>query len=444
MLEGVRRAVTRLLKGGVVSERIVDEFIRELQRELIKADVNVRLVFELTRRIREKGLKEEPPPGVPRRDWLLKIVYDELTQLFGGDREPSVMPRKTPWIIMLVGVQGSGKTTTAGKLALYYARRGYKVGLVSTDTYRPGAYEQLKRLAEEAGALFYGERSGDPAEIAVRGVKELVSRGAEIVIIDTAGRHGVGEEERLLEEMKVMAERVKPDEVTLVIDAAMGQKAGRLAERFHKATPIASIIVTKMDGTARGGGALSAAAATGARIKFIGTGERIDEIEPFNPRRFVARVLGMGDIEGLLERLKTVEASRDLEEAAEDLVKGKVNMRVIYRQLKAMRRLGPLSKVLQMLPGASLLPGVTEEAASLGEEKIRRWMAIIESMTYEELDRPELVEKNRRRMRRLALGSGTSVEDVRELIAYYKNLKAMMRRLRRDRRLLRRLGIDLG
>jgi signal recognition particle subunit SRP54 len=440
LLEGIRRAVTKLLKGGGTYEKAVEEFVRDLQRELLRADVNVKLVLEISRRVKERGLKEEPPPGVSRRDWLVKIVYDELTRLFGGDREPEVMPRKTPWVMMLVGVQGSGKTTTAGKLALYYSRRGYKVGLVSADTYRPGAYEQLRRLAEQAGAMFYGEKRGDPVEIAWRGVRELISRGAEIVIVDTAGRHGMGEEEKLLEEMKAMAEKVKPDEVVMVIDASMGQRAGPLAERFHRATPLASIIVTKMDGTARGGGALSAAAATGARIKFVGTGEKLEEIEPFSPRRFVARILGMGDIEGLLDRIKTAEAAEDLEEAAEDLLKGRVNMRVIYRQLKAMRKLGPLSKVLQMIPGFSMLQGVSDEALSLGEEKLKKWMAIIESMTYEELDNPEIID--RRRMRRIALGSGTSVEDVKELLAYYKGLKVMVRRLRRDRRLLRRLGIE--
>ncbi len=440
MLEGVRRAVSKLLHGGGVYEKAVDEFVRELQRELLKADVNVRLVLEVSRRVKERGLKEKPPPGVSRREWLVKIVYEELTRLFGGDREPEVLPRKTPWIIMLVGVQGSGKTTTAGKLALYYARRGFKVGLISTDTYRPGAYEQLKRLAELAGAMFYGGKEGDPVKIAVVGVKELVSRGAEIVIIDTAGRHGMGEEERLLDEMKAMAEKVKPDEVVMVIDASMGQRAGPLAEKFHKATPLSSIIISKMDGTARGGGALSAAAATGARIKFIGTGEKLEELEPFSPKRFVARILGMGDIEGLLERVKTAMVAEELEEAAEELLKGKVDMRIVYRQLKAVRRLGPLSKVLQMIPGFSLMPRVSEEAVSLGEEKVRKWLAIIESMTYEELENPEIID--RRRMRRIALGSGTSVEDVRELLAYYKGLKAMVKRLRRDRRLLKRLGMD--
>ncbi|MEB3844640.1 MAG: signal recognition particle protein Srp54 [Desulfurococcales archaeon] len=440
VLDGVRSAVKKFLKGGGTYQKAVDEFVRDLQRELIKADVNVRLVFQLTRRVKERGLKEEPPPGASRREWLVKIVYEELANLFGGDRVPDVLPRRTPWILLLVGVQGSGKTTTAGKLARYYARKGYKVGLVAADTYRPGAYEQLKMLAEQAGALFYGEPGVKEAEsIAERGVKKLLEAGAEIVIVDTAGRHGYGDEKALLDEMRRIAEKVNPNEVVLVIDAAIGQKAYDLAKRFHEATPIGSIIVTKLDGTARGGGALSAVAATGATIKFIGTGEKIDELEPFHPRRFAARILGLGDLESLLEKLQGLEEAETLERAAEDMLKGKINMRLIYRQLKSMRKMGPFTKILQMLPGFGLAGKIGEEAAKLGEEKIDKWLAIIESMTYEELDKPEII--NRRRMRRIALGSGTSVDDVKELLAYYKNLKIMMKRLKRDKRLLKRLGL---
>lgn len=444
VLEGLRQAVSKFLRGGGTYEKAVNEFIRDLQRELIRADVNVRLVFDLSKRIRERASKEKPPPAFSMRDWFLKIVYEELTKLFGGDSEPNVMPPKTPWIILLVGVQGSGKTTTAGKLAWYYSRRGFKVGLVAADTHRPGAYDQLKTLAEQAGALFYGRRTGRAEDIAREGVEFLVKRGAEIVIIDTAGRHGYGEEEALLDEMKRIAEAVKPDEVILVIDAAIGQKAFDLAKRFHEATPIGSIIVTKLDGTARGGGALSATAATGARIKFVGTGEKIDEIEPFRPARFVARILGMGDIEGLLERLKALESAERLERAAQEAFKGRINMRTVYHQLVSMQKMGPLHKILEMLPGASILLGnLDREKARLGEEKIRKWIAIIESMTYDELDHPELIERDKRRMRRIARGSGTSLEDVRELLAYYKNMKSLMRRLKRDRRLLRRLGLEL-
>ncbi|MCE4620936.1 MAG: signal recognition particle protein Srp54 [Desulfurococcales archaeon] len=443
VLDGIRRAVAKFLGGGGTYEQAVKEFVRELQRELIKADVNVKLVFDLTKRIQKRALEEKPPPGASRREWFIKIVYEELSKLFGGDKAPQVLPPKTPWIILLVGVQGSGKTTTAGKLAYYYLRRGYKVGLVSTDTYRPGAYEQLETLAKSVGALFYGEKTGEPEKIAARGVKNLLSKGAEIVIIDTAGRHGYGDEASLLEEMKRIAEYTKPDEIVLVIDAAIGQRAYDLASRFHKTTPIGSIIVTKMDGTARGGGVLTAVAATGAQVKFIGTGEKLEELEPFNPIRFTARILGMGDLESLLEKLKAIEGAERLEREVEEALKGRITMRTIYHQLQSMRKMGALNRILELIPGASLLISrLGEDRIRLGEEKIRKWIAIIESMTYEELDNPEIID--RRRIRRIARGSGTSPEDVRELLAYYRNVKGLMKKLKRDRRLLRKLGVDLG
>jgi len=440
VLEGLREAVRKFLGGGRSYEESVNEFIRDLQRELIRADVNVTLVKQLTDRVRERALKQEPPPGVSRRDWFLKAVYDELVSLFGGEGEPRVMPRKLPWVILLVGVQGSGKTTTAGKLARYYSSRGLRVGLVSADTYRPGALEQLKTLAQQAGAMFYGEQSGQAEEIAKRGVSELLSKGAQLVIVDTAGRHGYGDEAGLLEEMKRIAEAVRPDEVMLVIDAAIGQRAYDIARRFHEATPVGSIVVTKLDGTARGGGVLSAVAATGARVKFVGTGEKIEELEPFNPQSFVARVMGLGDIRALLERVREAEAEeKALRVVEEDIAKGRVTMRTIYAQLKSIRRLGPLSKLLEMLPTASLPIKVGDEQVKLGEEKIRKWLHIIESMTYEELDDPEIIDRSR--MRRIALGSGTTVADVKELLTYYRSVKAMLKRFRRDRSLLRRLGL---
>ncbi|MEM0340894.1 MAG: signal recognition particle protein Srp54 [Acidilobaceae archaeon] len=438
MLEGIKTALSRFLSSATY-EKAVEEFVKDLQRELLKSDVNVKLVLELSQRIRERALKEPPPSIVSRREWFIKIVYEELSRLFGGDSEPEVEPPKLPWIVMLVGVQGSGKTTTVGKLAFFYSRRGYKVGVVSTDTYRPGALEQLKTLAERAGAFFYGERSGDPAEIAKRGVKELISRGAQVIIVDTAGRHGYGDEEKLLEEMKRIAEEVKPDEIMLIIDAAMGQKAFDLARRFHSFTPIGSIAITKLDGTARGGGALSAVAATGAQIKFIGTGEKIEELEVFRPKKFVARILGLGDLEGLLERLKAVEEFRLLEETAEDVTKGKITLRAIYRQLRATKNIGSLSKILQYLPGAGLFLNVSKDTLKLGDEKIKKWIAIMDSMTYEELENPEIIDKSR--IRRIAIGSGTSVEDVKELLSYYKTIKKLMLRLKKDKSLLRRLGL---
>jgi signal recognition particle subunit SRP54 len=439
-LEDLRGLVAKLLRRSGDYETIVSEYVRDLQKILLSADVNVRVVFELTKRVRERALKEKPPPGVSRREWLIKVTYDALVELFGGNSKVDPKPPYTPYVIMLVGVQGSGKTTTAGKIAKFYREMGYRVGLVCADTYRPGAYDQLKQLADRVGAMFYGEpESKDPVKIARNGVNELKRRGADVIIVDTAGRHGYGEEEALLLEMKEIADAIAPDEVMLVVDAAIGQKAYDLAKRFHEATPVGSIVVTKFDGTAKGGGALSAVAATGARIKFIGTGEDVEELEVFSPRRFVARLLGMGDIESLLDRIQRLSGIDELEKAAAEILSGKMTFRTIYKQLEQMRKLGPLKKVLQMIPGLSTLLPSVDEAARLGEEKVAKWMSIINSMTYEELDNPDLLEE-RSRVRRIARGAGVELSDVRELYSHYKNLKRMIRQLRKRKDLLDRFS----
>jgi len=439
-LDDLRKAVNKLLRKSGSYEQLVNEYVRDLQKALISADVNVRLVFQLTKRIKERALKEKPPPGVSRREWLVKITYDELVKLFGGEEEPEVKPPYTPYVIMMVGVQGSGKTTTVGKLAKFYRDMGYRVGVVAADTYRPGAYDQLRQLAEKTGAMFYGEPGGkDAVAIARRGVEELKRRGADIIIVDTAGRHGYGREEALLEEMKRIAGAINPDEVILVIDAAMGQKSYDLARRFHEATPIGYIVVTKMDGTAKGGGALSAVAATGARIKFIGTGEDIDELEPFRPKRFVARLLGMGDLETLLEKIERLQGVKEFEKTMEEMLAGKITFRTIYKQIMQMRKLGPFKKVLQMLPGISSMVTSFDEAAKLSEEKVKKWISIMNSMTYEELDNPNLL-KERSRVQRIAIGAGVEPSDVRELYTYYKTVKRMMRQLRKRKDILERFG----
>ncbi len=439
-LEKLRDLVREFLRTSKSYERAVNDFIRELQKTLIRADVNIKVVFELTKKIKEEALKSEPPPGVLRNEWFVKIVYDKLIELFGGE-EVDTLPKKLPWIIMLVGIQGSGKTTTAGKLALYYKRKGYRPGLITTDTYRPAAYEQLEQLAKQINVSFYGEReSNDPIGIARRGVKELLSRGVNIIIIDTAGRHGYGEEEALLKEMEDLARSIRPDEVMLVIDAYMGQKAYDLAKRFHDRTPIGSIVITKLDGTAKGGGALSAVTATGAKIKFVGDGEKLEDFEEFNPRRFVGRLLGLGDIETLLEKFKALEESKELEKRVEKaIITGKITLRDIYSQLKSIRKLGPLRKILQLIPGLSLI-SIEDEMLKLSEEKMDKWIHIIESMTYEELDNPSIID--RRRMRRIAIGSGTSIDDVKELLKYYETMKKMIKDIRRRKGLLKRLGIE--
>ena len=419
-------ALRRVFRAPAVDEKLVNELVRDIQRALLQADVNVRLVLALSERIRKRALGEDLPPGISRREHVIKVVYDELVKLVGEKpAEIDVGPGRKK-IIMLVGLQGSGKTTSAAKLAYFFKREGLKAGLICADTYRPGAYAQLSQLAEVAGALFYGEPGAkDPVGIALRGLKELSE--ADVIIIDTAGRHK--EEKALMEEMRALAEAIEPDEVMLVIDATIGQQAGVQARAFHEATPIGSIFLAKLDGSARGGGALSAVAETGARIKFVGTGEKIEDIEHFVPTRFIARLLGIGDLESIIQRVREAEAEIS-EEAVMAIARGKFTLYELRDVLKGMSRRGRLSRLLGLLPGLSY--EIPKEAFEEMEAKVKKWLAIMDSMTPEEMANPRIL--NASRIRRIARGSGTTERDVRELLKYYNTMRKMGKSLKKFRR----------
>ena len=270
-------ALRKIFRASIVDEAAVKELVRNIQRSLLQADVNVKLVLDISKRIEERALKEKIQPGISRREHVIKVVYEELTRFLGEKPVPMKIEPGKKKVIMLVGIQGSGKTTAAAKLARYFQKRGLKPALICADTYRPGAYAQLQQLASKISVPLYGEpKKKDPVKIAINGLKQFSDK--DVVIIDTAGRHK--EEHELIKEMKVLEKKIKPNEVMLVIDGTIGQQAMTQAKAFNEATPIGSILVTKLDGSARGGGALSAVAATGAPIKFIGTGEKIGDIEP--------------------------------------------------------------------------------------------------------------------------------------------------------------------
>ncbi|KYH39051.1 MAG: signal recognition particle [Candidatus Bathyarchaeota archaeon B23] len=423
-------AVKRVLRAPTVDREVVKGLIRDFQRALLQADVDVKLVFDLSRRIEERAF-EELPPGISRREHLVRVIYEELTRLVGERPQPLDLKPGVQNIYMLIGIQGSGKTTTAAKLARYLQRRGFKTALICADTFRPGAYDQLRQLAESIKVDFYGDPEGrDPLEIARRGVERF--GGHEAVIIDTSGRHK--EEKPLLEEMRRIAEALRPREVILVIDATIGQQAASQASAFKEATDIGSIIVAKLDGSARGGGALSSVAATGAPIKFIGTGEKVDDLEPFDPPRFIGRLLGMGDVEGLVRRVREAEVSVS-EREARAILSGKLTLDDLYCQLEAVKKLGPLRRVLSMIPGVGYeLPG---EVFDVAEERLDRWRYILQSMTPEERENPRIL--NASRIRRIARGSGTEERDVRELIKQYNTMRKMLKQLRGRRRLLKQL-----
>ncbi|MCG2869234.1 MAG: signal recognition particle protein Srp54 [Vulcanisaeta sp.] len=438
LIDAFTNLVARIRGLNYVDEATLREVLREIQRILLRADVSADVVSSITKAIEERFRREKPPEGVTSKEFLIYLLYQELIKALGGEGIPDINITKRPYKLMLIGVEGSGKTTTAAKLARFYIRRNLRVGLIETDVYRPGAYHQLKQLAEKVNALFYGEEdSKDPLGILRRGLDFMFRNKVDLIIIDTAGRHK--NEEELLKEAKAIYEEAKPDEVMLVIDATIGKQAAAQAETFMKYVPINSVFLTKMDSTAKAGGALTSVVKSGARIKFIGVGEDIDDIEVFDPRRFVSRLLGMGDLETLIEKIRAIEEEREIMEEIEE---GKLNLLTIKKQLDSILKLGPLSKILELLP-ASMLPiqfravMMDEEKVRNAQEMLRRWRYILDSMTKEELLNPEII--NASRIRRIAKGAGVTPKDVKELLNYYQLMKRMINQIKKSRKKLGRL-----
>ena len=314
VLEGLGKslnsALKRLFGATIIDAELVKELVKDIQRALLVADVDVGLVMAITERVQEQSLDETLPRGISRREHVIKVVWDTLAFFLGEKPVPFTIVPGKPNLVMMIGIQGSGKTTTIGKLARYYQKRGIKTGVICADNFRPGAYSQLKQLAEKSNVPFWGdEEEKDAVKLAKKGFKEMKKDGVELILLDTSGRHR--EEVGLIKEMKDISKAVKPYEIVLVIDGTLGQQAGVQAGAFKKATNIGSIIVTKLDGSAKGGGALSAVSATGAPIKFIGTGEGMDAIEPFNPTKFAGRLLGMSDIQGLVDKVREAQIDVD-------------------------------------------------------------------------------------------------------------------------------------
>jgi signal recognition particle subunit SRP54 len=428
-------AIQKIIRAPVVDEATVKELVRDFQRALLQADVNVALVMELSQNIQKKALEEKLPPGISRREHIIKVINDELTRFVGEKpQELKIVPGKQN-ILMMVGIQGSGKTTHNAKLARYFQKRGYRVGMICADTFRPGAYDQLKQLAESINVPFYGEPDAkDPVKLSKRGVDHFKDR--EVIIVDTSGRHK--EEIGLIEEMKQIEKAINPYEVVLVLDGTIGQQAAAQATAFKEATTVGSIIVSKLDGTARGGGALSGVAATGVPIKFIGIGEKIEDLELFIPSKFIGRLLGMGDIEGLIAKVKEAEAPVS-EKDVVAMLSGKFSLQDMYNQFEAMQNMGPLQKVLGMIPGFSYqLP--TDEVEN-AEERLENWKVIIQSMTPEEKENPKLL--NRSRIQRVARGSGRNEREVRELIKQYNTMRKMLRQMKGSRRMRRQIPFKI-
>ena len=418
-------ALHKIIRAPVVDEAVVKELVRDFQRILLQADVNVKLVLSISKNIEERALTEKVPLGVSRREHVVKVVYEELTKFLG---EKPVLLKVEPGkrtVLMLVGIQGSGKTTNAAKLSRYFHKRGLKVGLVCADTYRLGAYNQLQQLAAKINVPIYGDpKNKNPIDIAQKGLIHF--KNQDIVIIDTAGRHK--EEKGLIEEMKMLEKTIRPDEVILVVDGTIGQQATVQAKAFHEATPICSILVTKLDGSGRGGGALSAVAATGSPIKFIGIGEKIEDIEQFVPSRFVGRLLGMGDLQSLVEKVREAEFQVP-EKKMKGFLSGKFTLNDMCEQFEAIKGMGPFKRILKMLPGMSY--NLPDDKIEMAEDRLEKWHVIIQSMTPNERDDPKTF--NASRIKRVARGSGTSEREIKELLKQYNMMKKMIKTLRRKR-----------
>ena len=447
---GLRGAIKKIVGSSDINEELIDSLCKDIQRALLQSDVNVKLVLEITKRIKERSLNEEPVRGLTRKDHIITILYGELARLLGytgqtiknidksqqiDEKIISFEPNKQSVILML-GIQGSGKTTVTAKIARWLLKHGYSVGVIGADTWRPGALTQLRMNCSRINVEVYGEETNSSAiDIVRKGLEHFKIQKVDITIVDTAGRHK--EELSLLDEMRTMRDVINPDLVLLVIDGTIGQQAFNQAKAFHEAVAVGGIIVTKLDGTAKGGGVLAASAVTGAKVMFIGTGERIDDLEVFSPTGFVGRILGMGDIKAILEMARGLELQAD-ENQAKRLLSGKMTIEDFYAQMENVGKMG-FRNVIDNLPGLSGM--VKEDQLDALEGKMEKWRFIIQSMTRDEKKNPDIINESRRK--RIARGAGITEHEVKDLVKQYSNSKTMMKQAkgRQMQGMLRKFGI---
>jgi signal recognition particle subunit SRP54 len=404
----------KILSRSSVDPEDVDILVKNLQRDLLKSDVDVLLIKNLSENIRRRCLKEKIPDGVTLREHVIKVVYEELVNLL-GEKQVGLMGKKR---IMFVGLFGSGKTTTAAKIANRLKKKGLKPAMIACDYHRPAAPDQLKQLGDKIHIPVHISKEGDPFEAIRSGLMKF--KKYDSILIDTAGRDAL--DDKLAKELKEMAKIVKPDEVVLVLPADIGRIAGKQAEEFHKLVGVTGVVITKMDGTAKGGGALSACSATAAKVKFIGTGEKIDALEEYDPVRFVGRLLGMGDLQALLEKAKEAEIDED---SVQKIISGKFTLKDFYDQISGVGKMGSLSSVMDMIPG--LGGAIPEDMLVMQEENLKKYGHIMASMTEQEKINPDVLQASR--IKRIAKGSGTSEKDVRGLLKQYKQSKKIMKKI---------------
>lgn len=437
MFENLTDRMTNALRNlrglGKISESNIADALADVRTALLSADVHFRVAREFCDRVKETCLGQNVLAGVAPGQMAVKIIHDELVKLLGENSTQFSQVR--PLKVMLVGLHGSGKTTSAGKLARYLRSHGnYRPALVACDVYRPAAIDQLETLAAATGTPFYCDRdSKDVPAIGEKFLREAVNNSADLIIFDTAGRLQI--DENLIEEIKRLRERIQPDEVLLVADSALGQEAVNVAKHFHEAVNLTGIVLTKLDGDARGGAALSMKTITGVPIKFMGTGEKLEDFSPFHPDRMAQRILGMGDVVSLVEKAQETIDQKEAERLAEKMKKADFDLEDFLAQLQQMKKMGPLGSIMKMMPGMSGFQVGEKE-----EKKLKRTEAIIQSMTKKERARPEILNGSRRA--RIAKGSGTKVSDVNALLKQFSQMRQMMKMLKggKMKALMRGLG----
>ncbi|MBT3642691.1 signal recognition particle protein [archaeon] len=414
----LKSGVKKISNAIFVDKKLIDGIVKDIQRAMIEADVSIELVLSLSQKIKKLAY-DESIKGIDKKEQLITLIHDEIEGLLGEEKELKLSKKSS---IMFVGLYGSGKTTTIAKLGFYYAKRGRKVALLGLDVDRPAAMDQLEQMAEKAKvACFIDKKEKNPVKIIEKYKKDLEKY--DLVLIDTAGRDGLNDE--LIKQIEMLDKKLKPEHRILVMPGDIGQAAKTQSEEFQKALNIDGVIITRMDGTSKGGGALTACAETKAPVYFIGVGEQLHEIERFNPKSFISRLLGMGDLESLLEKVKSATDEGYQERMEERMKEGKFTFLDLYSQLEQMNKMGSMDKLVGMIPGMSAAK-VPKGVMDKQEAKMKHWKSAISSMTEEEIENPELLEKQTKRIGRIAKGSGTTTTEIRELLKQYKMLKEMM------------------
>ncbi len=427
----LRTSLMKIRGAPIVDEKVINELVNDLENALLAADVNLELVMNFSKQVRDRSLKDQIPMGVSRTNYTLKVLYDELTNLLGKNYDPLRLNPNQKSILMFIGIQGSGKTTSIGKVANYYQKRGFKVGVICGDTFRPGALAQLKQYLEPISVEVYGEENESKASKVIKnGLKYFEEKkNINLILIDTTGRHK--EEKGLLKEMQDISKIANPTEIVLVVDATIGQQAQVQADVFNRTTPFGSIILSKLDGSAKGGGAVSAVAITGAKIRFYGEGEKIQDLVEFNPSRFVGSLLGMGDIEGLVNSVNEAFDIADTAELSQAFKKGKLTLRHFKIQMENASKQSSIGKIISKIPGFGALVGQKPNLDAEAQQNVKRFVAICSSMTDEELDNPRVIKGQR--VQRIARGSGTTPQEVKLLLKQFNMMNKQLKTMRKMR-----------